>query len=199
MSFLESMQNRYTTKKFDSSKKIDHNKIQELKEILQLSPSSINSQPWKFTFVSDKEIKRKLANVSWHNTNKVIDSDTVVVFSRIDNIDLFEQQIEQELPKGAVDYYKEFIKPQTEEQIRAWFDKQVYLALGIFLSACAEMGIDATPMEGVEPENYNEILNQTDYSTLMAVAIGYRDNEDFNQPSKKPKSRKDIITVIETI
>ena len=199
MSFLESMQNRYTTKKFDSSKKIDHNKTQELKDILQLSPSSINSQPWKFTFVSDKEIKRKLANVSWHNTNKVIDSDTVVVFSRIDNIDLFEQQIEQELPKGAVDYYKEFIKPQTEEQIRAWFDKQVYLALGIFLSACAEMGIDATPMEGVEPENYNEILNQTDYSTLMAVAIGYRDNEDFNQPSKKPKSRKDIINVIETI
>ena len=63
----------------------------------------------------------------------VLDSDTVVVFSRINNIDLFEKQIEQELPKGAVDYYKEFIKPQTNEQIRAWFDKQVYLALGIFL------------------------------------------------------------------
>ena len=122
-----------------------------------------------------------------------------MVFSRINNIDLFEKQIEQELPKGAVDYYKEFIKPQTDEQIKAWFDKQVYLALGVFLSACAEMEIDATPMEGVEPENYDKILNQTDYSTLMAVAIGYRDNEDFNQPSKKPKSRRDINKVIETI
>jgi len=38
------------------------------------------------------------------NTNKVLDSDAVVVFSRINNIDLFEKQIEQELPKGAVDY-----------------------------------------------------------------------------------------------
>jgi len=63
------------------------------------------------------------------------------------------------------------------------------LALGIFLSACAEMGIDSTPMEGVEPENYDKILNQTDYATLAAVAIGHRGQEDSNQPSKKPKSR----------
>ncbi len=199
MSFIKSMQNRYTTKKYNVTKKIENEKIEELKVILQLSPSSINSQPWKFTFVSSKDTKQKLSEVSWLNTNKVLDSDTVVVFSRINNIDLFEKQIEQELPKGAVDYYKEFIKPQTDEQIKAWFDKQVYLALGVFLSACAEMGIDATPMEGVEPENYDKILNQTDYATLMAVAIGFRDNEDFNQPNKKPKSRKDIKKVIETI
>ncbi|WP_298319128.1 nitroreductase family protein [uncultured Aquimarina sp.] len=199
MSFLESMQNRYTTKKYDPAKKIERSKIQELKEILHLSPSSINSQPWKFTFVSDNDTKQKLAKVSWLNTNKVLESDTVVVFSRINNIDLFEKQIENELHEGAVNYYKEFIKPQTKEQIKAWFDRQVYLALGVFLSACPEMGIDATPMEGVEPENYDIILNQTNYSTLMAVAIGYRDDEDFNQPSKKPKSRRDINKVIETI
>ena len=199
MSFIKSIQNRYTTKKYNVSKKIENEKIEELKEILHLSPSSINSQPWKFTLVSNNDTQQKLSEVSWLNTNKILDSDTVVVFSRINNIDLFEKQIEQELPKGAVDYYKEFIKPQTDEQIKAWFDKQVYLALGVFLSACAEMEIDATPMEGVEPENYDKILNQTDYSTLMAVAIGYRDNEDFNQPSKKPKSRKDINNVIETI
>ncbi|QLE02469.1 nitroreductase family protein [Galbibacter sp. BG1] len=199
MSFLESMKNRYTTKKYDSSKKIEEENIQELKEILQLSPSSINSQPWKFVFVSDKEIKQKLSEVSWLNTNKVIDSDTVVVFSRINDIHLFEKQIENELPIGAVNYYKEFIKPQSEEQIKSWFDRQVYLALGVFLSACAEKGIDATPMEGIEPDNYDKILNQQHYSTLMAVAIGYRDIEDLNQPLKKPKSRRDINKVIETI
>ncbi|WP_200825145.1 nitroreductase family protein [Aquimarina sp. AU119] len=199
MSFLESMQQRYTTKKYNATKKIESQKIQELKEILHLSPSSINSQPWKFTFVSDNDKKQKLSKVSWLNTNKVLDSDTVVVFSRINNIDVFEKQIDQELPKGAVDYYKEFIKPQSEEQIKVWFDRQVYLALGVLLSACAEMGIDATPMEGIEPKNYDKILNQTDYSTLMAVAIGYRDKEDFNQPSKNPKSRRDINKVITTV
>lgn len=193
------MKNRYTTKKYDSTKKIGEEKIQALKEILQLSPSSINSQPWKFIFVSEKETKQKLSKVSWLNTDKVIDSDTLVVFNRINDIGLFEKQIENELPEGAVNYYKEFIKPMPEKEIKAWFDRQVYLALGVFLSACAQMGIDATPMEGIEPDNYDKILNQTDYAAIVAVAMGYRDTEDFNQPSKKPKSRKDLNKVIESI
>ncbi|MEL6561443.1 MAG: winged helix-turn-helix transcriptional regulator [Bacteroidota bacterium] len=60
MSFLTSMQQRYTTKKYDSSAKIAAAEIAELKEILRLSPSSINSQPWKFTFVSDTATKKAL-------------------------------------------------------------------------------------------------------------------------------------------
>lgn len=199
MSFITSMQQRYTTKKYDVTKKIDPQHIEELKEILRLSPSSINSQPWKFNFVADEAMKKQLSKVSWVNTSKVTDCDTVVVFSHINDIELFEKQIEQELPKGAVDYFKEFIKPLPIDQIYAWFSKQVYLALGVFLSACAEMGIDATPMEGIEPENYDRLLKQTDYTTLVAVAIGYRDQDDFNQPSKKAKSRRAPQEVIETI
>ncbi|TDQ23753.1 nitroreductase family protein [Tenacibaculum caenipelagi] len=199
MSFIELMQQRYTTKKYNASKKIESEKIKELQQVLQLSPSSINSQPWKFTFVSDTNTKKKLSEVSWLNASKVIESDTIVVFNRIDNIKLFEQQIEEELPEAMVNYYKEFIKPKPEEEIKAWFDKQVYLAVGVFLSACAEMGIDATPMEGIEPKNYDKILDNENYATLVAVAIGYRDNEDFNQPNKKPKSRLAFNKVIQTV
>ncbi|WP_231959424.1 nitroreductase family protein [Nonlabens sp. Hel1_33_55] len=128
-----------------------------------------------------------------------MDCDTLIVFSRIDNIELFEKHVNENLTQSSVDYFNDYIRPQTEEQVKAWFDKQVYLALGILLSACAQMGIDSTPMEGVEPENYDKILNQTDYATIMAVAIGYRDPEDKNQPSKNPKSRKDLSDVVESI
>ena len=199
MSFIESMQNRYTTKKYDASKKIDKETIEQLKEILRLSPSSINSQPWKFTFVSDSDTKLKLSEVSWLNKEKVQQSDTVVVFSRVNDTTVFEKQIETELPEGAVNYYREFIKPQSREQIMSWFDRQVYLALGVFLSACAEMKIDATPMEGIEPENYDKILGQEEYASIVAVTIGYRDKEDFNQPSLRPKSRREKSKVIQTI
>ena len=37
MSFIKSMQNRYTTKKYDASKKIESDKLEDLKQILQLS------------------------------------------------------------------------------------------------------------------------------------------------------------------
>ncbi len=199
MTFINSMRNRYTTKKYNNTKKIEESDINKLKEILQLSPSSINSQPWKFVFVRNQVIKEKLSEFSWLNKEKVIDCDTVIVFNRINDLSLFEEQIERELPEGAVNYYKEFIKNKPELEIKHWFDKQVYLSVGILLSACAEMGIDATPMEGIEPENYDLILENNNYSTLMAVAIGYRDKEDFNQPEKKPKSRIKLDEIIKTI
>ena len=65
MSFINAMQERYTTKKYDASKRIDSEKIEELKEIVRLSPSSINSQPWKFTFVRGSEKKEALAKASF--------------------------------------------------------------------------------------------------------------------------------------
>ncbi|MFS4447069.1 nitroreductase family protein [Maribacter sp. 2307UL18-2] len=199
MSFVKAMQQRYTTKNYDASKKITPKKIEELKEVVRLSPSSINSQPWRFTFVSDKETKERLSKVSWLNTDRILNCDTVVVFSRIDSISRFEEQIERELPKGAVGYYKEFIKPWPESRIKSWFDRQVYLSLGVLLSACANMGIDATPMEGIEPEKYDEILDHNDYAAIVAVAIGHRTEDDFNQPHLKPKSRMDLDRIVETI
>jgi len=199
MSFIEAMQQRYTTKKYDAAKKIDAQKKEELKSVLHLSPSSINSQPWKFTFVSDPATKENLSKASAFNATKILDCDTVVVFSRINNIPMFEQQIERELPQGAVDYYRNFIQPQGEEQIYDWFSRQVYLASGVLLSACAQMGIDATPMEGIDPKGYDKVLNQKDYSTLIAVAIGYRADDDANQPAITPKSRRDKEAVIESI
>jgi nitroreductase/dihydropteridine reductase len=198
-SFLQSMQKRYTTKNYDITKKISNDTIKELKEILRLTPSSINCQPWKFTFVQDAETKQKLSKISKINTQKVIDCDTLVVFSRFENLDKLEEQIETELPEKAYDYYKNKMKNQSPEDIKIWMGKQVYIALGVFLSACAEMGIDSTPMEGIEPENYDNVLNQTDYTTLCAVAIGYRTKNDYNQPSLKPKSRIALEKIITTI
>lgn len=199
MSFINVMQERYTTKKYNATRKIDSTKLEELKEIVRLSPSSINSQPWRFTFVEDEATKANLAKASFFNEQKILDCDTLVVFSRIDSIPLFEKQIEETLPEGAVGYYKQFLRPLPEAQIKAWFDSQTYLALGVFLSACATMGIDATPMEGIEPEKYNRILGAENHHALVGVAIGYRDKNDSNQPSKNPKSRRLLTEVVTTI
>ncbi|MFV0607453.1 MAG: nitroreductase family protein [Niabella sp.] len=52
---------RYAVKKFDTKKKIPKEKIVELREVLRLAPSSINIQPWHFTFVQNTNIKSLLA------------------------------------------------------------------------------------------------------------------------------------------
>jgi len=193
------MQNRYTTKMYDDSKTISPSQIEELKEILRISPSSINSQPWKFTFVSDPVMKAKLAEASLFNNEKVLNSDTLVVFSRIDSIPLFEKQMHELLAERVILYYEKYLKVLPESEIKHWFEKQVYLALGVFLSACANMNIDSTSMEGIETDKFDQILALKDYKTCFAVAIGHRDEDDFNRLEKVAKSRKTIDRVIGTI
>lgn len=200
MEVLEAIKQRYSTKMYDETKKIDPSKIAALKQILHLSPSSINGQPWQFTFVQDPETKAELADASFFNKNSINASDTLVVFSAIDNIAVFEKQIAENLPQGAIDYYNNFVKTQGEVVIKNWFQKQVYLALGMFLSAAATMKIDATPMEGIEADKYDAIINPDGhYTTLFVVTIGYRDTEDWNQPNKKPKQRVAFDKIVRSI
>jgi len=199
MSFLDIAQNRYTTKKYDPNKQIPEEKIQQLKEIIRLSPSSINSQPWKFVFISDKKEKNKLARVSYFNEHKVNDASCLVIFYAIDNLAKFEEQIAQYLPEAAVMYYNAKIKSLPEFEIKSWLQHQVYLSLGFFLGACSSMGIDSTPMEGIQKEGYDRIMHLDGYKPLFAVALGYRAEDDSNQPTITAKSRLPIEDVIQTV
>lgn len=199
MDYLELAKSRYTTKKYNNQKAIPAEKLEQLKEILRLSPSSINSQPWKFIFVTDENMKNKLAPVSRHNEQKVKDASAVVVFSAINDVAKFEQHLKENLPEGPNNYYNKYKKQNSEAENINWLDRQVYISLGFFLSACASMGIDSTAMEGIELEDYTEILGLKDYHTLFAVAIGYRADDDANQPSITPKLRLPLEKVVVTI
>lgn len=199
MNFLDLAKWRYTAKKYNPNEKISDEKIEQLKEILQLSPSSINSQSWKFFFISDEKVKSELASVSYFNEQKINEASHLIVFSAIDDVDLFEKQIKENLPEGSVNYYNQFLKPKGETEIKSWLRHQVYLSLGFFLSACASLEIDSSPMEGLQPDEYDKILKLDGYKTLFAVAIGYRNPEDSNQPSVKPKSRLPFEQIIKSI
>lgn len=189
MSFLEQMKNRYTVKKYNPQAKISAEQIAELKEILNLSPSSINSQPWNFIFINHPEIREQLAEASYFNKEKVLESSHVIVFQVMKNPEEFEKQIEENLPEGSVNYYRTMVKPNGEAAVRSWMGHQVYLSLGVLLSACAAMGIDSTPMEGIETDKYDGILKNDSYETLFAVAIGKRADNDSNHPEVTPKRR----------
>ena len=195
MNFLELAKNRYTTKSY-RNEKISEDKIQELKEILRLAPSSINCQPWKFYFIDNQDTKNVLAKVSFMNEERVKQASHLVIFSVIDDIELFESQMSNYITETAIDFYNKTMKTRGVETVKNWLSKQVYISLGYFLTACASMGIDSTPMEGIDNQEYNKILNLNQYHTLFAVAIGYRNPEDANQPSIKPKNRLPLEKII---
>jgi nitroreductase/dihydropteridine reductase len=61
------------------------------------------------------------------------------------------------------------------------------------------MSIDSTPMEGIKSNEYNAILDLKNYTTLFAVAIGYREQNDPNQPKIKNKSRLQMEEIVKVL
>lgn len=199
MSFLEKMQARYTVKKYNPEERLDHTVIAQLKEILRLSPSSINSQPWNFVFVSNTEAKAQLAEVSLFNKEKVLGSSCVIVFRVLRNVEEFEKQAAKTMAEGQRNYFQTFLKPKGEGAVQSWMAHQVYISLGVLMSACAQMGIGCTPMEGIDAAGYDAYLNNDTYRTLFAACIGEGAGDDANRPEVKPKSRLEAEKVVEEI
>ena len=199
MNILELIQKRYTAKHYNVNKAIPQEKIDDLKEILRLTPSSINIQPWKFTFVQNPEIKAKLASVSMHNEEKINQAQLLVVFSVVDDLDAFQKVVDNELPTARGVWYNQIKASMSEEDLKTWLSKQVYIALGVGLTASISLGLDSTAMEGIESDKYMEILNMTAYKPLFAMAVGYGSEDDFNRIEITPKSRRSLENVIETI
>ena len=75
--------------------------------------------------------------------------------------------------------------------------------IGSFLLGVASLGIDATPMEGIDVKALDEEfgLREKGFTALVAVSIGYRAESDFNSTDKTPKSRlpeSELFTEITT-
>lgn len=199
MDILELMKKRYSAKKYNADKVIPQEKIESLKEVLYLSPSSINVQPWKFTFVQNPEIKAKLASVSMHNLEKVNQAQLIVVFSVADDLDAFQQIVDTQFPEARRNWYNQIRANKPEADFKTWLSQQVYIALGVGLTASIALGLDSTAMEGIESDKYKEILNMSTFKPLFAMAVGYGAEDDFNRIEISPKSRRLMDSVIESI
>jgi nitroreductase len=64
--------------------------------------------------------------------------------------------------------------------------------MGFLMETAALLGIDTCPLEGLDPVAYDKILKleDTGYSTVAAVACGYRHAEDKYQHAKKVRFDK---------
>ncbi|MBI5380882.1 MAG: NAD(P)H-dependent oxidoreductase [Opitutae bacterium] len=188
---LEALNWRYATKKFDRTKKLPTATWAALEQALVLAPSSFGLQPWKFIVVQDAAVRQALSAASWGQTQP-LDCSQFVVFAGRKNLDA--AQIDRFLDrtievrggnKAALADYRAIMVGSVEKAraggyLDGWQSRQVYIALGQLLTAAALLRIDACPMEGLDPAEYDKILKLagTDYTTLCACAIGYRADDD---------------------
>lgn len=207
--FIKDANWRYATKKFDATKKITSEDLASLKEAIRLSASSYGLQPYKILIIENPEVRAQLQPVSW-GQSQIVDASHLLVFANITNFG--ETEIDatinnmattRNVPLEALQGYGDFMKSKLvdlpEEVKNNWTSKQTYLALGNLLNAAAELKIDVTPMEGFEPEKYNEILglDKLGLNASLVATIGYRHEEDATQHyAKVRKSNEELFVTI---
>ena len=203
--YLESLNWRYATKKIDSQKQISEEDLNTLLEAIRLSPSSYGLQPYHIFIIKDIELREKLKAASW-DQSQITDASHLIVFANntsfdtelIDNY-LTNVSDTREIVLSNLQPYGDFMKSKLvdlpNKTKEAWTARQTYLALGHLLSAAASLKIDACPMEGFNPEVYNELLglNIKGLNSSVVAAIGYRAEEDDTQHYKKVRQSKELL------
>lgn len=202
---LERLRWRYAVKKFDPTRSIPEATWGTLEEVLRLSPSSYGLQPWRFVDVRDRALREKLRAVSY-NQPQITDASHLVVFTarrglglpdveRLVSAIVKERGVTRESVAGFAKSMTGFV--HSGRDLDAWSARQTYIALGFFIEAAAVLGIDACPMEGIEPAKYDELLGLTaqGYGALCVATAGYRAADDGYAAAKKVRYAKEEVVV----
>jgi nitroreductase len=201
MDIIERLKWRYATKKFDDKALIAPNKICIIKEAFNLTATSYGMQPITLLVIQDKALQKELIKYS-KNQEQVgqashllvfcisnINEDTITeYFARVKTI----RDTPNEILNPFKDYLIDSFSQKTSEEIKDYCTKQAYLAMGNLLTVCAIEGIDACPMEGFEPSEYDELLSlkEKGLESVLIMPIGYRAKDDMFADFKKV--RKEI-------
>lgn len=185
MELINNLQWRYAVKKY-SEELVGEDKIDQIIQAVNLTASSCGIQPYRLIVVKNPEIRQKLAAGSFNT--QIQDSSHLLVFAAFNKITseyiaeyvaMMEEQ--RNLETGALNDYKDLLishfSTQNPEQNAVWSSKQAYIGLGTALIAAAELKVDATPMEGFDPELFNTILglSEKNLHASVAISLGYRD------------------------
>lgn len=177
---------RYAVKKFDQTKKVSDEDWNTLEQSLILAPSSYGLQPYKFIVITDENLKQELTPAAYGQTQIADCSHLVVIaYKKVltdSGVEHFVDRIVEvrEQPREPLADYENTMKGAAKKQvedgtIETWNSRQAYITLGFLLETAALLGIDACPMEGFHPGEFDRILGLTDYTSVVLCPVGYRD------------------------
>lgn len=201
---------RYATKKMDPAKTVPQDKLDRILEAVRLAPTSSGLQPFEVIVVKNPAIREKLREAGY-GQSQITDSTALLVFAAWDNytdarIDgVVAMNAEQRGPSEALEQYFERLKgmylPRDAQVNFEHAARQAYIGLGLAVTAAAFEEVDATPMEGFEPEKFDEILGlrARGLKSVAILPLGYRAAEgDWLNGAKKVRRPMDqFVTVLD--
>jgi len=210
MELLDKLNWRYAAKAMNGEK-VAEDKVERILEAARLAPTSSGLQPFEIFVVKNQDIKEQIKPVAW-NQSVITDCSHLLVFAawdtytpeRINHMFDLTNEIRGFENEGWENYRQMLLGMYPQKDPEENFNhaaKQAYIAFTEALTAAAFEGVDATPLEGFEPDAVDKILGLREKGLRSAVMlpIGYR-KEDADWLVNLVKVRKpmsELVTVIE--
>lgn len=189
MKLLEDLSWRYATKKMNGQK-VAQEKVDYILEAIRMAPTSSGLQPFKVIQITDPELKAKIQPIAY-GQSQIVDSSHLLVFAAYDEYTqerldqtFRQQESERNLASGTLEDYKNtllnnFSKLAKQQQFEH-AARQAYIGFGVGIAAAAEQRVDATPMEGFDAAQLDELLGlpERGLKSVTILAIGYRDESN---------------------
>jgi len=210
MELLEKLNWRYATKAMNGEK-VDQAKIDRIIEAARLAPTSSGLQPFEIIVVKNQAVKEKIKPIAW-NQSIITDCSHLLVFAawdtytadRINYMFDLTNEIRGFKNEGWENYRQMLLDSYPQKDAEENFNhaaKQAYIAFSQAIAAAAFEEVDATPVEGFDPDAVDEILGLREKGLRSSVLlpIGYRQEENdwLANLVKVRKSTEDLVTVIE--
>lgn len=206
MNIIEALNWRYATKRM-TGQKVPENDLNTILEAIRLTPTAYGLQPFKVIVTENKDLLDEIFEKSCPQL-VIQQCSHLLIFKTRKKLN--EEYVEgylkemQRLRKSTDEYigsyrtkiHKVIENPQINKF--SWMIRQTYIALGYATFAAAQLGIDATPIEGFDEQALNEILKlDTDREeAVVMLTLGYRDEKE-DKLINLPKIRKPMDLMVE--
>lgn len=205
---------RFTCKRYDPERDVDEKDLRTILEAARLSPSSFGLEPWKFLVVArSAALTDELLERAWGMKRNA--PYTVIILARkhmepesahvrhmmADVQRATPEAIEQRQAMFASFQHNDLGIADDARLMFEWSCRQCYIALADMLTACALIGVDATPVEGMNYENINALLAEKglidpeEFGVAVALQIGYRDPSHVMNP-KTRQNADEVFTFV---
>lgn len=188
MKTIDAIQKRRAVKQFDPSHVMTAEAVNQILSLAVLSPTAFNIQNWRFLVVEDVELRKKIREVAW-DQSQVTDTSLFIVLCA--DLKAWEKEPGrywvnaptevQEFMLPAIDaYYRGKEQVQRDEAMRSCG----IVAQTLMLAATA-LGYDSCPMDGFDFEKVAQLIRlPEDHAIAMFVAIGKGTKEAWPRPGQ---------------
>jgi nitroreductase/dihydropteridine reductase len=208
MTLIDKLNWRYSTKRMNG-KKVPQEKIDRILEAIRLSPTSFGLQPFKVIVVEDPALRERIFNEACQQP-QIKEASHILVFAAnkkvtASQVDDYMNRIAstRAIPVESLAGFRAAFDGTvagTAEQNFVWTARQAYIAFGVGIVAATNEDVDATPMEGFNPEALDKILGlaEQNLSSTTILTLGYRDeaNDNLVYAAKVRKSKSALFEFI---